>query len=93
MDPGSSSSALVCGADLGPTILDVTGMRPLRKTTRVSLLRELRDEKTEGRKCVFAERGWRWGSVSRTDGLDLSRSVSSKCYRYRYIYNALPNYG
>ena len=37
----------------------------------------------------FAERGWHWGPITRTDGLDLSRSVTSE--RYRYIYNALPN--
>ena len=82
---------LVFGTDLGPTILDVTGMRPLKQKTRVILLRELRDEKTEGRKYVFAERGLHRGSVARLDGLDLSRSVSTKCYRY--IYNALPNCG
>ena len=40
------------------------------------------------RRYVFAERGWHWGPITRTDGLDLSRSITSQ--RYRYIYNALP---
>lgn len=87
--PGSSSSALVCGTDLGPTILAACGMKPLKEMTGVSFLGRLLGEKAEGRRYVFAERGWHWGPITRTDGLDLSRSITST--RYRYIYNALPN--
>ena len=57
--------------------------------TGVSFLPELRGEEYSGRKHVFAERGWHWGPITRTDGFDLSRSITSK--RYRYIYNALPD--
>ncbi|MEM9644599.1 MAG: sulfatase [Planctomycetota bacterium] len=101
VEPGSKSSALVCGTDLGPTILAACGMKPLKHMTGVSFSRELLgggrvarperegQEPTENRRYVFAERGWHWGPITRTDGLDLSRSVTST--RYRYIYNALPN--
>ena len=87
--PGLNSSALVCGTDLGPTILSACGMKPLQEMTGVSFLPDLLGETAEGRRYVFAERGWHWGPITRTDGLDLSRSITSK--RYRYIYNALPN--
>ena len=53
----------------------------------VSFLPELLGEAFEGREHIFAERGWHWGPITRTDGLDLSRSVTTR--RYRYIYNAL----
>ena len=89
IDPGSSSSALVCGTDLGPTILAACGMRPLQKMTGVNFLPQLLGGKFAGREYVFAERGWHWGPITRSDGLDLSRSITSK--RYRYIYNALPD--
>ena len=88
--PGSTSSTLVCRTDLGPTILAACGMKPRKEMTGVSFLLQLLNQKTgEERQYVFAERGWHWGPLTRTDGLDLSRSITSK--RYRYIYNALPN--
>lgn len=87
--PGAHSTALVCGTDLGPTILAACGMRTLDSMTGVSFLPQLLGTPAEGRKYVFAERGWHWGPITRSDGLDLSRSITSK--RYRYIYNALPN--
>ncbi|MGI9473349.1 MAG: sulfatase family protein [Rubripirellula sp.] len=87
--PGSNSSALVCGTDLGPTILAACGMKPLKEMTGVSFLPQLLGEQADDRQYVFAERGWHWGPITRTDGLDLSRSITSK--RYRYIYNVLPN--
>ena len=86
--PGSSSSALVCGTDLGSTILAACGMKQLKEMTGVSFLRQLLGGQAEGRQYVFSERGWHWGPLTRTDGLDLSRSITTK--RYRYIYNALP---
>ncbi|MDG2221397.1 MAG: sulfatase-like hydrolase/transferase [Rubripirellula sp.] len=87
--PESASSALGCGTDLGPTILAACGMRSLKEMTGISFVQQLLGEKTETRQYVYAERGWHWGPITRTDGLDLSRSITSK--RYRYIYNALPN--
>ena len=87
--PGSNSSTLVCGTDLGPTILSACGMNPLKEMTGISFLPQLLGKETKDRRYVFAERGWHWGPITRTDGLDLSRSITSQ--RYRYIYNALPN--
>ena len=89
VEPGSSSSALICGTDLGPTILEACGMQPLKEMTGVSFLPQLLGKTAEGRRYVFAERGWHWGPITRTDGLDLSRSITSR--RFRYIYNALPD--
>ena len=89
VQPGSNSSTMICGTDLGPTILAACGMKPLKEMTGVSFLPQLLGKESEGRPYVFAERGWHWGPITRTDGLDLSRSITSQ--RYRYIYNALPN--
>lgn len=88
VEPGSSSEALVSGVDLARTILAVAGLEPPAGMRGASFLPELRGEEFSGRQYVFAERGWHWGPITRTDGFDLSRSITSK--RYRYIYNALP---
>ena len=87
--PGSTSDVLVSGEDLAPTILEAAGLKTPTGMTGVSFLPELRAQSFSGRKYVFAERGWHAGPITRTDGLDLSRSITSK--RYRYIYNALPD--
>lgn len=86
---GTSSASLVCGTDLAPTILNACGLKPTDEMTGVSFLPSMTNEIPGRRRYVFAERGWHWGPVTRTDGLDLSRSVTSQ--RYRYIYNALPD--
>ena len=87
---GSHSSALVCGTDIGSTILNACGIQVPDSMTGISFLPQLLGEQTAKiREYVFAERGWHWGPITRTDGLDFSRSITSK--RYRYIYNALPN--
>ena len=64
-------------------------MKPSRGMTGQSFAGELSGKKTGGRPYVFAERGWHFGPITRTDGLDFSRSITSK--RFRYIYNALPD--
>ena len=87
--PQTESSALVCGTDLGPTILEACGMKPIRGMTGQSFVGEFTEKKDAGRRYVFAERGWHFGPITRTDGLDFSRSITSE--RYRYIYNALPD--
>lgn len=87
--PGSHSSGIVCGTDLGPTILAACGMEPSKGMTGISFLPQLLGGEVHGRRYVFAERGWHWGPITRSDGLDLSRSITSA--HYRYIYNALPD--
>ena len=88
VEPGSTSDALVSGEDLAATILAAAGLDTPAGMTGLSFLPELRGEEFSGRKYVFAERGWHAGPITRTDGFDLSRAITSK--RYRYIYNALP---
>ena len=88
VEPGAVSDALVSGVDLAPTILAAAGLEPPAGMTGIGFLPELRAKEFSGRQYVFAERGWHWGPITRTDGLDLSRSITSR--RYRYIYNALP---
>lgn len=86
---GSVSDVLISGIDLGATILAASGIQTPDKIDGRSFLPLLLGEAFTGRRHVFAERGWHWGPITRTDGLDLSRSITSQ--RYRYIYNALPN--
>ena len=82
------SDALISGIDLSATILAAAGLETPKEMDGQSFLPVLLGEEFTGRKHVFAERGWHWGPISRTDGLDLSRSITTT--RYRYIYNALP---
>ena len=86
--PGSTCNALVSGIDLAATILAAAGLEPAAGMTSMSFLPALRGEAFSGREQVFAERGWHGGPITRTDGFDLARSITTK--RYRYIYNALP---
>ncbi|MEM8955600.1 MAG: sulfatase [Verrucomicrobiota bacterium] len=85
---GSTSEVLVSGVDLASTILAAAGLEPAEGMTGVSFLPALLGEPFQGREYVYAERGWHAGPLGRTDGLDLSRSVTSK--RYNFIYNATP---
>lgn len=84
----TSSDALISGIDLGATILQAAGLEVPKESDGQSFLPILEGKPFDGRKQVFAERSWHWGPVTRTDGLDLSRSVTTA--RHRYIYNALP---
>jgi N-sulfoglucosamine sulfohydrolase len=86
---GSQSDVLISGEDLGPTVLEAAGLPVPAAMTGVSFLPALRGERFAGRDHVFAERGWHYGPITRTDGLDLSRSITSK--RHSFIYNVLPD--
>ncbi|MBI1357841.1 MAG: sulfatase-like hydrolase/transferase [Acidobacteria bacterium] len=85
---GSVTDAMVSGIDLGATMLAAAGLEPPNGAEGLSFLPALLGEPFPGREYVFAERGWHAGPITRTDGLDLSRSITSR--RYRFIYNALP---
>jgi len=87
--PGTVSDALISGVDLAPTILAAAGLKPAAGMTGVSFLPALLGNPFRGREFAFAERGWHFGPITRTDGLDLSRSIMTR--RYLYIYNALPD--
>lgn len=86
--PGSASEALISSVDLAPTILAAAGLKAADGMTGISFLPELKGEDFDGRRYVFAERGWHWGPLTRSDGFDLLRSVTSR--RYHLVYNAIP---
>lgn len=88
VEEGAVSHSLVSGVDLSATILEAVGLDTAPGMTGVSFFDELRGDSFEGREMVFAERGWHAGPISRSDGFDLSRSITTR--RYLYIYNATP---
>ncbi len=87
--PGSRSDILVSGEDLAPTLLAAAGLSVPASMTGVNFLPALKGEPFAGREYVYTERGWHWGPITRTDGLDLSRAIISR--RYKLIFNALPD--
>jgi N-sulfoglucosamine sulfohydrolase len=88
-EAGSACDALISGEDLAPTFLEAAGLKAPKEMTGVSFLPAIQGKDFERRKYVFAERGWHWGPITNTDGLDFCRSITSD--RYHFIYNALPN--
>ena len=88
IQPRSTSNALISGIDLSATILAAAGLDAPPEMDGLSFLPALLGKTFRGREHIFAERGWHWGPITRTDGLDLSRSITTD--RFRYIYNALP---
>lgn len=85
----ASAQTLVSGEDIAPTILEIVGLKFQKEISGKSFLNTLKGfSETNKRDYVFAERGWHSGPLTRTDGLDFSRSVTSE--RYHFIYNALP---
>ncbi|MEO0445975.1 MAG: sulfatase [Verrucomicrobiota bacterium] len=87
--PSSVSDVLVSGVDLAPTLLRIAGTNPASGMTGVSFAPELLGNPFKGRTQLFGERGWHWGPITRTDGFDLSRSITTKSHHF--IYNALPD--
>ncbi|MDP7441550.1 MAG: sulfatase [Verrucomicrobiota bacterium] len=89
--PGTESDVLVSGEDFAPTLLAAVGMDAPVEMTGVNFLPALLGNSFTGREQVFAERGWHSGPITRSDGFDLSRSITTK--RYNFIYNAIPERG
>ena len=81
VSPGSVSDVLISGEDLAPTILAAAGLEVAQEMTGVSFLPALLGKPFEGRNQVFAERGWHFGPITRTDGFDLSggNTLCSAC--------------
>ncbi len=88
VEPGTVSHALVSGVDLAPTFLSAAGSPSAKGMTGLDFMPELLGQPFAGRDQVFGERGWHFGPITRSDGFDLSRSVTTR--RYNYIYNAIP---
>ena len=72
-----------------PTILDLAGLTPDPGMTGESFNPLLLGPPMPERSEVYAERGWHWGPITRTDGFDLSRSITTE--DFHFIYNALPD--
>ncbi len=89
VQPNTNSQVLISGEDIAPTLLAAAGLKPAEGMTGLSFLPVLQGKPFEGREYLFGERGWHSGPVTRSDGLDLSRSIVSE--RYNFIYNALPD--
>jgi len=89
VQPGSQSAALVSGEDLAGTLLEAVGLPVPNEMTSVSFLPALKGQSPSGREYVFTERGWHWGPLTRTDGLDFSRGITGE--RYKLIFNVLPD--
>ena len=85
---GSVSEALISGEDIAPTLLSAVGVAADRGMTGRDFKPLLLGQPFAAREQIFAERGWHFGPIMRTDGFDLSRSVVTP--RYNFIYNAIP---
>ena len=88
--PGRSSSALVSGEDVGPTLIDAAGWKiPARMSGR-SFLPLLKGERFEEREYIFGERGPHGDRILPTsNSFDQSRCVRSA--RWKLIYNCMPH--
>lgn len=82
------SDILISGSDLGPTILDVVGVRPDEMMTGKSFKNAMMGDETENHEYIFAVRGAHGSSLpGSSSAFDLSRTVFNK--EYRFIYNPL----
>ena len=88
IEPGRTSSELVSGEDLAPTLLEAAGVAVPSEMTGRSFASHLRGEESTGRQYAFAERGAHHIYLPKhSAAFDLSRCVVSA--RHKFIYNAL----
>jgi N-sulfoglucosamine sulfohydrolase len=86
--PGSSSSELISGEDIAPTILEAANVPVPPEMTGKSFVKLLRGEPFAGRPFVFAQRGSHGAALPGNSAVfDLGRVVVSKTHKL--IYNAL----
>ncbi len=92
IEPGSSSSHLLSGEDLAPTLLEIAGVKAPEQMTGRSFLKLLLGQTYEPRTHIFAERGPHgyapFTPETKSNSYDLSRAVRSE--RYKLIYNCTP---
>ncbi|MBX6313141.1 MAG: sulfatase-like hydrolase/transferase, partial [Isosphaeraceae bacterium] len=85
---GSSTSELISGEDIAPTLLEAAGVPIPEEISGRSFLKLLLGEPFAGRTYVFSERGAHGqGLPTNSAAFDLGRCVISK--KYKFIYNAL----
>ncbi|QGY44298.1 sulfatase-like hydrolase/transferase [Maribellus comscasis] len=88
IEPGTKSDILISGSDLGPTILDVAGIKPDKQMTGKSFKHAMQGDETENHEYLFAVRGAHGsGLPGNSSAFDLSRTVFNK--EYKLIYNPL----
>lgn len=76
---GSETKSLISSIDLGPTILELAGVKPATTIQGKSFAKILAEPTTKTRDAIFAEHNWH-------DFEDHSRAV--RTLRYKYIQNA-----
>jgi N-sulfoglucosamine sulfohydrolase len=85
--PGSTTE-LISGEDLAPTLLEAAGVAVPKEMSGRSFLKLLKGEPVQGRKYVFAQRGAHGsGLPANSAAFDLGRCVITK--NHKLIYNAL----
>jgi arylsulfatase A-like enzyme len=94
VQPGGSTSALISGEDITPTLLEAAGITIPSPMSGLSFLPLLRGERFSGRAHIFAERGPHGGDGGMRPEIsaatfDLSRCVRSD--RFKLIYNCTPH--
>lgn len=92
--PGQIAHNLLSGEDFTPTMLDAAGVPAPKAMSGVSFLKQLRGEKFEPRKHIFAERGPHGGDGGMKPDItanvfDLARCVRSD--KFKLIYNCTPH--
>lgn len=86
--PGSSTSNLISGEDLAPTLLDAAGLSVPPEMTGKSFAKTLKGEAASARRYVFAQRGAHGSGLPTSTVLfDLIRGVVSP--QYKLVYNVL----
>lgn len=86
--PGTKSNILISGSDLGPTMLDVAGIKPDKLMTGKSFKHAMQGDQTENHEYLFAVRGAHGsGLPGNSSAFDLSRTVFNK--NFKLIYNPL----
>jgi len=80
--PGATTGELISGMDLAATFLDAATLEPPETMEGRSFLNLLEGKPHEGRRYVFASRGWH-------GNLDLIRAVTSRTHSL--VYNCLPH--
>ena len=85
---GASTSALISGIDIAPTVLELAGLTVPDTMSGKSFLSALRGEPYTGHEYIFGARVPHGTSLPKsTSAFDLSRTVFNE--RYKLIYNTL----
>lgn len=88
INAGTVSDILISGSDVGPTFLEIAGVKPDSKMTGKSFKHAMMGDETENHEFLFAVRDPHGSSLpGNSSAFDLSRTIFNK--EYRFIYNPL----